>query len=76
MARLPRLLLEIDCKKEGSVPHTQTATKTKAAEQGARPHQRGQAVFKAILSEDLEWKPFAAFPPSVRLAVIVGRPTQ
>jgi quercetin dioxygenase-like cupin family protein len=59
-----------------SVPRTQTATKTKAAEQGARPHQPGQAVFKAILSEDLEWKPFAAFPPSVRLAVIVGRPTQ
>lgn len=69
-------LLGIDYKKEGSVPHTQTATKTKAGEQGARPHQPGQAVFKAILSEDLEWKPFAAFPPSVRLAVIVGRPTQ
>src|SRR6478609_3698292 len=67
---------KIDCKKEGSVPHTQAATKTKARAQGARPHQPGQAVSKAILSEDLEWKPFAAFPPSVRLAVIVGRPTQ
>jgi quercetin dioxygenase-like cupin family protein len=59
-----------------SVPHTQTATKTKAAEQGARPHQPGQAVFKAILPENLEWKPFAAFPPSVRLAVVAGQPTQ
>ena len=41
-----------------------------------RTHQPGQAFFKATLSEDLEWKPFAAFPPSVRLAVIVGQPSQ
>jgi quercetin dioxygenase-like cupin family protein len=40
-----------------------------------RSHQRGQEAFKAILSEDLEWKPFAAFPPSVRLAVVVGQPS-
>ncbi len=26
----------------------------------------------AILPEDIDWKPFPAFPPSVRLAVIVG----
>jgi len=39
-----------------------------------RPHQQGQDVFRAILSEDLEWKPFAAFPPSVRLAVVVVLP--
>jgi quercetin dioxygenase-like cupin family protein len=41
-----------------------------------RPHQPGQAVFKSILSENVDWKPFAAFPPSVRLAVIVGQPLQ
>jgi quercetin dioxygenase-like cupin family protein len=41
-----------------------------------RPHQPGQSAFKAILSEDVEWKAFAAFPPSVRLAVIVGQPSQ
>jgi quercetin dioxygenase-like cupin family protein len=41
-----------------------------------RPHQAGQAVFKAILSEDVEWKPFPAFPPPVRLAVIVGQPSE
>ena len=34
------------------------------------------AAFKAILSDDIEWKPFAAFPPSVRLAVIVGQPSE
>jgi quercetin dioxygenase-like cupin family protein len=40
-----------------------------------RPHQPGQDVFRSVLSEDIDWKPFAAFPPSVHLAVIVGHPT-
>ena len=39
-----------------------------------RPHQPGQGVFKAIIAEDIEWKSFAAFPDSVRLAVVVGQP--
>ena len=34
------------------------------------------AVPKSILSEDVEWKPFAAFPPVVRLAVLVGEPSK
>ena len=42
----------------------------------ARPHQPGQDVFRVVLSEDIDWKPFAAFPASVRLAVIVGRPSE
>ena len=33
-----------------------------------RSAPRDQGVFKAILSEDIEWKVFAAFPPSARLA--------
>jgi quercetin dioxygenase-like cupin family protein len=33
-------------------------------------------VFRAIRTEDLEWKPFAAFPPEARLAVVVGDPGQ
>jgi quercetin dioxygenase-like cupin family protein len=41
-----------------------------------RTHQPGQAVFKSVLAEDIDWKPFAAFPPSVRLAVIVGQPSE
>jgi hypothetical protein len=41
-----------------------------------RPHQLGQEVFKTILSEGVDWKPFPAFPPSVRLAVVVGQPSQ
>ena len=42
----------------------------------ARPHQTGQAVFRAILPEDIEWKSFAAFPPSARLAIVVGEPVR
>ena len=41
-----------------------------------RTHQLGQTVFRSILPEDLDWKPFAAFPPSVRLAVVVGQPAE
>lgn len=44
--------------------------------ESVRPHQSGQAVFRAMLSEDVEWKPFPAFPPSVRLAVVVGQPSE
>jgi quercetin dioxygenase-like cupin family protein len=42
----------------------------------ARPHQPGQAIFKCTLSEDVDWKAFPAFPPSVLLAVIVGQPSE
>jgi len=41
-----------------------------------RPHQPGEAVFRAILPEDIDWQPFPAFPPSVRLAVVVGEPSK
>ncbi len=41
-----------------------------------RSHQPGQAVFKTTLPEDIEWKPFPAFPPSVRLAILVGEPSK
>jgi quercetin dioxygenase-like cupin family protein len=41
-----------------------------------RPHQSGESVFKAILAEEIEWKAFAAFPSSVRLAVVVGQPSE
>ena len=41
-----------------------------------RLHQAGQDLFRSVLSEDLEWKPFPAFPPPVRLAVIVGHPSE
>ena len=31
---------------------------------------------KTILPEKIDWKSFAAFPPSVRLAVIAGQPSE
>jgi quercetin dioxygenase-like cupin family protein len=37
-------------------------------------HQPGEATFSSVLSEEVDWQPFPAFPPSVRLAVVVGTP--
>lgn len=39
-------------------------------------HQRGESVFKALRAEDIDWKPFAAFPAGAQLAVLVGDPTE
>ena len=39
-------------------------------------HQPGQGEFRAIVSEDMDWKPFPAFPPAARLAVVVGQPAE
>ena len=51
--------------------------KTEATkEETVRSHQPGQAVFTTTLPEEIDWKPFAAFPPSARLAVVVGQPLQ
>ena len=42
----------------------------------SRAHQPDQAVFRSVLPEDVGWEPFAAFPPSVRLAAVVGYPSE
>ena len=42
----------------------------------ARSHQPDQAVFRSVLPEDIDWEPFAAFPPPARLAVVVGHPAE
>jgi hypothetical protein len=47
-----------------------------AKKKTAGAHQPGQSAFKAILPEEIDWKPFPAFPPSARLAVVVGQPLQ
>jgi len=41
-----------------------------------RPHQPGQSSFRGILAEEIEWKPFASFPPAARLALVVGEPAR
>jgi hypothetical protein len=52
---------------------TRTALVKEATRATLRPHQPGQAVFRAVLPEEIDWKPFAAFPPSARLAIVVGQ---
>ena len=42
----------------------------------AQAHQPGQAAFRSILPQDIDWTPFPAFPPSVRLALVVGHPSE
>src|SRR4051812_18955548 len=39
-------------------------------------HPLKLATFGGILPEEIEWKPFQAFPPSARLAVVVGEPSE
>jgi len=39
-------------------------------------HQPGQAVFRSIQSQDVDYRPFAAFPAGVLLAVVVGDTTK
>jgi quercetin dioxygenase-like cupin family protein len=39
-------------------------------------HQPDEDRFHAIRSEDVPWKPFAAFPPEARLAILVGDPSK
>jgi quercetin dioxygenase-like cupin family protein len=41
-----------------------------------RTHQPDEEKFRAILPEQIEWRPFAAFPPGVSLAILVGHPTE
>jgi quercetin dioxygenase-like cupin family protein len=41
-----------------------------------RPHQPDQADFRSVRPEDIDWEPFAAFPPPARLAVVVGHPSE
>ena len=39
-------------------------------------HQLDQDVFRSVTPENLDWEPFPAFPPSARLAVVVGQPAE
>jgi len=41
-----------------------------------RTHRLDSVGFRSVLPEDIDWEPFPAFPPSARLAVVVGEPTE
>jgi hypothetical protein len=36
----------------------------------------GEDRIRVIRAEDIDWKPFAAFPPRARLAVLIGDPSK
>jgi quercetin dioxygenase-like cupin family protein len=55
---------------------TEKATVRETQEGTTRPHQPGQASFRSILPEEIDWQPFAAFPSPVRLAIVVGHPSE
>jgi hypothetical protein len=42
----------------------------------ARIRRIGQKAFGSILPEDIDWKTYPAFPPTVRVATVAGRPTE
>jgi quercetin dioxygenase-like cupin family protein len=52
------------------------ATTPGTAEEPVRAHPPGQADFRGILPEEIEWKPFASFPPAARLAIVLGEPAR
>jgi quercetin dioxygenase-like cupin family protein len=58
------------------VSRKEIAPTAETSREPVRAHQPGQADFRAILPEDIEWKPFAAFPSSARLAIVVGEPAR
>jgi hypothetical protein len=62
--------------KEAFMSPRQAAMLGEATRMTSSNHQLGQSIFKAILNESIEWEPFAAFPASVRLAILVGQPSQ
>jgi quercetin dioxygenase-like cupin family protein len=39
-------------------------------------HLPDQDAFRSVLPEDIDWQPFPSFPPSARLAVVVGDTAQ
>ena len=39
-------------------------------------HQPGQSNFTSVLPEDVDWKPYPGYPPSVHSAVVVGEPSK
>ena len=51
-------------------------TETDPGTDPRRVHQPDEDRFHVIRSEEVEWKPFASFPPAARLAVLVGDPSQ
>jgi quercetin dioxygenase-like cupin family protein len=52
------------------------ASGTKQTPEAPRAHQLDQDRFRAIRAEDIQWTTFAAYPPTVHLAIMVGDPSK
>jgi quercetin dioxygenase-like cupin family protein len=63
-------------KMRGSIHGVAAAARPDAEDHKVRAHQPGEGVFRSVLPEEIDWKPFPAFPPSVRLASVVGEPSE
>jgi len=63
-------------KMRGSIHGVAAAARPDAEDHMVRAHQPGEGVFRSVLAEEIDWKPFPAFPPSVRLASVVGEPSE
>ena len=51
-------------------------TALNAERDGVVVGRTGLDAVQSVLPEDIEWNAFAAFPPSVRLGVVVGQPSE
>jgi len=63
----------------GDAPHIAGRSVHENVEEHERTvsmHYKDQDRFHAIPSDEIEWKPFPAFPADARLAVLVGDPQQ
>jgi hypothetical protein len=72
----PRLLRDRSTREKRLYVTQAGSGPTEETKRTVRPHQRRRNVFRAILAEEIDWKPFAAFPSPLRLAVVVGEPSQ
>jgi quercetin dioxygenase-like cupin family protein len=52
------------------------ASETSQSKVAPPAHQPDQDRFHAIRPEDVQWITFPAYPPAVRLAIVVGDPTK
>jgi len=52
------------------------ASETSPSGTARRGHQPDEGRFHAIRPDEIEWRTFAAYPPDVRLGVLVGDPAQ
>jgi hypothetical protein len=57
-------------------PHEDRSSDHRADSATHLAHGLALKRFGAILAEDIDWQPFSAFPPSARLAVMMGEPAE